>query len=100
MLRIWPPILLQMINARFHLLIDHAGAEIRETAGTTIAEAIEEVMAPVTLAVRVVLVATPWRTPGNIGIHATLGHRLRLIEWWTSLVALRRRGNFFAKPCL
>jgi class 3 adenylate cyclase len=84
-----------MVKALLHHLIDHARAEIRQTAGTTIAEAIEKIVAPVTLAVRVVMMTTP----GNVGIHGTLSHRLRLLDRRASLVTLRRRG-FFAVSTL
>jgi len=89
-----------MIKAILHLLVDHAGAEICETAGTTVTEAIHEVMAPIALAIRVVLIRAPGRTSGTVGIHATLGHRLCLIDWGIGLVTLRNRSALFTIPCL
>jgi hypothetical protein len=83
-----PLVSLQVIKAGLHLLVDHAGAEIREAESATVAEAIEETMAPITLAVRVVLM-TPC---GNVGIHARLRHGL---PWVT-----RRRRAFFTIPRL
>jgi len=98
--RIWSPIELQIIKAILHLLVDHARAEICETAGTTVTEAIHEVMAPIALAIRVVLIWAPGRTSWTVGIHITLGQRLCLIAWRIGLVALRNRGALFAISCL
>jgi hypothetical protein len=100
MFRIRSSIPLQMIKASLHLLIDHARTEICETAGTAITKTIHEVMAPFALAVCVVLMGAPGRTSRSAGIHTTLRHRLRLIDWWTGLVALRNRGTLFAITCL
>lgn len=89
-----PLVRLQVINAGLHLLIDHAGAEIREAACATVAEAIKEIMAPITLAVRVVLM-----TRRSVRVHARLGHRLPWVDRRAGLVALRRR-TFFIVPLL
>jgi hypothetical protein len=98
--RIWLPIEPQMIKAILHLLVNHARAEICEAAGTTVTEAIHEVMTPTTLPIRVILTRVPGRTSGTVGIHTTLGHRLCLIDWWIGWVALRNRGALFVVSCL
>jgi len=95
LLRIRPPIQIKIIDAILHLLIDHAGAEICEAAGTTVTEAIHEPVAPVTLAIRVIL-----RAPRGIRIHSTLGHRLCLVLGRTGLVSLGGRSTLFHERCL
>jgi hypothetical protein len=77
-LRVGTPAHLQSIDTILYLLVDNAGAEICEAAGTTIAEAIEEAVGPFTPAARVVL-----RTTGDVGIHARLWSRLGLVNRWT-----------------
>jgi hypothetical protein len=81
-----------MVEAILHLLIDHARAEIREAAGTTVPEAIEEFMAPFALAVRVIRLAR--RACRDIWVNAALGHRLGLVGRRSGL------GNFFVIPWL
>jgi hypothetical protein len=97
-LRIRPPIQIEVSDAILYLLIYQAGAEIRQAAGTTVTKAIQEPVAPVTLAIRVVL--RTGGTPRPLWIHSTLGHRLCLVWGWTRLVTLRGRSALFGERCL
>jgi hypothetical protein len=90
MLGVGSPIALQMIKTLLDLLVDNARAEISETTGTAVTEAVQKGIAPFAFTVHVVCVSL-FRTPRDIRVHALLRRRL-LLAW----VALRRRAALFS----